>query len=122
VADWEKSKKHRHSCRLPTSIELAGNQNEANSLPDTFVDYERAAEVLHKKIKPLLTASEWQIYDCLYIRGLSEEETAKELGFKSNETHRKPGYNRMTQVKIKSVKIARQLLQDDGIETIEYGS
>ena len=116
VKDWEKVKQFRHNVRIPTRIE--DHLNEAHNLQDSYLDIEKAANILHTKIKPLLTASEWQIYEKLYIEGLSEEDTASKLGFKSTESRNKAGYGRLNQVKTKAIKIAKEILAQDGVETL----
>jgi RNA polymerase sigma factor (sigma-70 family) len=80
---WEKSKKNAHDIKLPTSIE--NSYNEINNLQSNEIDYDRASDNLHAEIKKVLTISEWRIYECLYIKHLSEEETSQKLGLKPSK-------------------------------------
>lgn len=116
-AEWTKKKKFRHEARLPLPIE--NHKNEASSLRESSFDVESAAEILHKKILPLLTQSEQEIYILLHVKHISEEEAAKILGFRTSEPNRKNGYKRFRQVSKKAIGIAKTILIEDGIETLE---
>lgn len=113
---WYNTKRHAHNARLPLALEH--HTNEANSKPEIIFDLERAIGSLHAKIKARLTRSEWDIYDRLYLRNMSEIDTAKDLGFKTTEEGRSVGYKRIRQVKTTIIKMARQILKEDGVEDI----
>lgn len=116
-AQWYKTKRYAHDVRLPVPIE--NHLNEVREKPDNFFDVERATESLHSRIKKRLTNSEWDIYERLYIQNKDEEETAKELGFKTSEVGRKMGYKRIRQVKTIILQKAKQILNEEGVESFD---
>ena len=96
-AYWEKHKKRAYDLKLPLPIE--NHQTEVYEIPHYSYDLEKAIEQLHKKMKEVLKPIEWKIYDCLYIKQLSEEETAKRMGYITRENNRRPGYNTFVRIK-----------------------
>lgn len=111
---WYNTKRYSHDVRLPVSIE--NHVNEVSSKPDIVFDLEAAIKSLHVRIRKNLTNSEWEIYRRLYIENKDEEETAKELGFKTSEKGRKMGYKRIRQVKTIILQKAKKILIDEGVE------
>jgi DNA-directed RNA polymerase specialized sigma24 family protein len=91
-AKWEKTKKRAHDVKLAVSAE--NHIGEVFNIPGETIDYAKAGERLHEEILKILAGNERKIYTYLYIDNLSEEETARKLGYKSNEknSNRKPGY------------------------------
>ncbi len=113
---WYATKRHSHNARLPVTLE--NHMNEVQQQPDNMLDLEGAIKNLHVRMKEELTNSEWDIYHRLYIEHKTEEQTARELGFKTTEQGRKMGYKRIRQVKTLIFKKAKKLIADHGIETI----
>jgi RNA polymerase sigma factor (sigma-70 family) len=111
---WYKKKRFYNDARLPLPLEH--RESEAFTLPDHRVDLEQAMENLHKRLEGMLTDSEWRIYKKYYIENKSQEEIAQELGFKTSERGRKVGYKRIKQVQNKSLKLAREIIKDHGLE------
>lgn len=113
---WYHTKRHAHEAKLPVSIEE--RLNEIHAKPDSMVDLERAGRNLHIAMEKELTGSEWEIYRRLYVEHKSEEDTAKELGFKTTEQGRKMGYKRIRQVKTIIIKKAKKVLSENRLEIL----
>lgn len=92
---WEKTKKRANEVKLPLTLE--NHIQEVYDKPDESCDISKATENMHIRMKKELRNSEFRVYKLLYIDGKSEEETAKILGFCSNEG-RKSGYGRLRQI------------------------
>jgi hypothetical protein len=45
-----------------------------------------------------LTDVQWQLYKALYIKGQDELELAKEMGYKTSEKNRSPGYKQIKNI------------------------
>ncbi|NJO59145.1 MAG: hypothetical protein HC836_12655 [Richelia sp. RM2_1_2] len=116
--EWYNSKRHWHAAKLPVPLE--NHCSEVFSQPSSSFDVEKAALNLHKKIKKKLTVSEWAIYERLYVKNLTEDETAQQLGFETNEKGRKRGYKRIKQVKIIIIKKAKEIINEYGAEGIVH--
>ena len=105
--NWQQNKKGAYDTKLPVPLE--NHSQEIYSLHnDNSVDVEAKAKELHVLMKKELKANEWSAYEHLYIYNRSEEETAKLMGYKSNEKNRPPGYKQIKNLKksiIKKVKI-----------------
>jgi|ERR1017187_5333680 DNA-directed RNA polymerase specialized sigma24 family protein len=110
-AKWEKTKKHAHDIRLPVSIE--NHSQEVFDLPTSYeIDLEKAAKNLHVAMKKILKPFELKVYELLYIKCLSEEETAKKMGWITSEKGRKPGYGRVMQVRKIIMEKVRLTIKD----------
>ena len=78
------------------------------------MDIEAAAKKLHDRMKLILKPNEWTVYKGLFIDNKEEEEVADLLGFKSNETNRKPGYKQIKNIRKKILeKVKRVLLKGE---------
>ena len=63
-------------------------------------------------LKPL----EWRVYDFLYIKGYSEEKTAKLMGYKTSEKNRSPGYKQIKNIKKSIIEKVKKSLKNDEID------
>lgn len=79
-ANWERTKKHAHNCRLPVPLE--NHAQEVFNLSTDALDFDKLSKELHEKIRPHLKPNEWEIYKHLYIAHRTEEETAKIMNYK----------------------------------------
>jgi hypothetical protein len=104
---WENGKKYAHNVKLPVSTE--NHTNEVMEMPSSHIDSEKYILIFHDEMKKKLKLSMWLIYEALYIKNLSEEQVAKDMGFVSHEKNRKPGYARIQQIKRNIIKIAREV-------------
>lgn len=84
---------------------------------DSFLgnDMEAAAGKLVVELKQTLNARQFQAFDLLYIQNLTDEEVAKEMGFKSTETGRKAGYKQIKNLKKLLKEKAAKILKNKGI-------
>jgi DNA-directed RNA polymerase specialized sigma24 family protein len=115
-ANWEKSKKRAHDTKLPLSLE--NHSQEVYSMSSDFCDIERNSKKLHEKMKQILKPHEWIIYQKLYEENLSEEETAKAIGYKTSEKNRTPGYKQIKNVKKIILAKAKELLKNGEIDIL----
>ncbi len=109
---WSENKKEQHFARLPKSLE--DHLDEVSCLQDRYVDLDVAALNLHKRMKLVLTKSEWLIYKGLFVDNKDEAVVAEELGFKT--TNGSVGAKRLRQVKVLAIKKAKEILKEYGLE------
>ena len=106
-ARWEKTKKNAYNIKIPLPIE--SHSHEINAMEfENSLDLEKHANILHKKMEKILKPIEWKIYEAIYIQGREEKDIAEELGYKTSEANRNPGYKQIKNIKksiIKKVKI-----------------
>ena len=116
-AKWQKKKQSGYNIRLAISIDSEDyiEKSNFNSFDGNEIDYDKCIEKIHELIRPQLTKTEEKIYDLLIVQKLSEEEIAKELGFKTNEEGRKPGYKRIRETQNKFVKLTREIIKNHDI-------
>lgn len=91
---------------------------EIYDIPNSHYDITGQIEEMHGKMKSILKPFEYKIYDCLFIKNLSEEQTAKELGYSSKEKWRKPGYNSISKAKKIIIEKARKIIKNGEIDII----
>jgi hypothetical protein len=119
-AKWENGKKNAYDIKLPVSIHENFNDNDGNvtssalDIADkySYIDYDNKIDKFHKKIHEKLTLIEWKVYTCLYIENKSEIETAREMGYRTSEKNRYPGYKQIKKIKNKIYKIGRQIVSE----------
>ena len=67
-------------------------------------------------MKEVLKPLEWKIYDLLYIKNLDENEVAKEMGYKTSEANRSPGYKQIKNIKKSIIKKVKKTLGNEEID------
>lgn len=96
-ANWEKNKKQAHDAKLPVSLE--NHEQEVSNMPNEYVDIEKSALNLHKKMEKILKPLEWTVYNHLFIENKDEDETARLMGYKTSEKGRQPGYKQIKNIR-----------------------
>lgn len=112
-AKWEKTKKNAYDIKMPLSLEFHSYTKNTN--PEDHFDISRATATLHIKIQSALTPKHYLVYKMLFIDGISEEEVARILGYKSNEKGRKAGYKQIKNLKNQYKSIAKKIIQKEDI-------
>jgi len=112
---WEGTKKHAYNVKITLTLE--NHMHELDGGMDSFLgnDMEAAAGKLVVELKQTLNARQFQAFDLLYIQNLTDEEVAKEMGFKSTETGRKAGYKQIKNLKKLLKEKAAKILKNKGI-------
>ena len=114
--NWANTKKSAYNAKLPLALE-----NHSQEVYDRFgqnVNIEDAAEKLHLKMQQVLKPIEWKVYKLLYIKHLDENETAKKMGYKTNEKNRSPGYKQIKNIKKSIIEKAKKILSGGEIDFI----
>jgi len=112
-AKWEKTKKNAFDIKMPLSLEF--HTYSQNTVPEDHFDIGRAALLLHNRMRGLLTPRHYFVYKMLFIDGISEEEVARILGYKSNEKGRKAGYKQIKNLKNQYKTTAKKIIQKEDI-------
>ena len=115
-AYWMKRKQPATQIKIPVSIE--NHVDEVANIFDDSFDIAKHAKLLHAKMKEILKPTEWTIYEGLFILGLGEEEVARNIGYKSNEKGRIPGYKQIRNVSKSIIEKARKCIQNGEIDMI----
>ena len=119
-AKWEKGKKNAKEIKMPLSLDAKSyfnfndrvEEDVAWDIKDTNlpIDYDSKLVEFSDKMKEKLTEVEWKIFNCLYLKNMSELETAQLMGYKTSEKNRSPGYKQIKKVKNKIYEIAQQVV------------
>lgn len=109
---WEKNKKNAYNTKLPVSLE--NHTQEVFSIQQDGIDIEKSAQNLHAQMEKVLKPFEWRIYKMLFIEYKTEEEIARELGYKK-DFDRTSGGNRQIRNLRKTImiKVNKVLYEDD---------
>jgi DNA-directed RNA polymerase specialized sigma24 family protein len=111
-AKWEKSKKSAHDIKLPVALE--NHTQEVHNIIEDEIDIEKAAQKIHLKMRQVLKPIEWKFYELHYIQHKSEEDSAKYMGYKTNEKNRKIGYKQVKNLKKAiMIKVKKYLYNGD---------
>jgi hypothetical protein len=112
---WTRNKQSATHIKLALPIE--NHTDEVYKMPDNNTgDIENGEEKLRVIMKKILKPMEYKVYYQLYVLHQSEEMTGKNLGFISNENHRKPGYRRLYTLIQEVKEKARKYISEFGIE------
>tara|TARA_R100000005_G_scaffold42184_1_gene19852 strand:+ start:654 stop:1349 length:696 start_codon:yes stop_codon:yes gene_type:complete len=116
VAKWEKTKKVAHDVKIAVPLENHLFEVKSQSyIEDNFFSN---AQKLHKRMRQVLKPLEWKVYEALYIKNLTEEETAKLVGYKTSEKDRKPGYKQIKNIQKSIICKVKKILQDNEIDIL----
>jgi len=116
-AVWAKSKKHANDIKM--SLPMENHLTEIFDIPNTNSDLNNSIDEMHSKMEKHLKIFEFRVYKYLYILGLSEEETARRMGYKkSTDPFRKRGYNSILKIKKTIVKTAKKLIEKGEIDIL----
>jgi len=96
-SNWENSKKIAHNIKIPVPLE--NHSQEVYNQSENKIDLNENIYRVHKKMQEILKPLEWKVYNYLYIENKSEEETARLMGYKTNEQNRSPGYKQIKNIK-----------------------
>lgn len=111
---WENTKKHAYNVKITLALEThlheVGNFAEKNV---TF-NIDDATNKLIKELKKQLNSRQFQAFELLFIKNLSDEEVADQMGFKSTETGRKAGYKQIKNLKKLLKEKATKILKNKG--------
>ena len=112
-AKWEKSKKSAYNVKMPTALD---NHSHEIKLPnhDLYL-VDNAAKRLHAEMKKKLSEKNYQIYEMLFIKNMSDAEVAETLGYKTTETNRKAGYKQIKNLKTKFHQQAKKIIETKDI-------
>lgn len=107
---WVFTKKRGCDVKLPLSIDAC--EGEIHQLPCKNQDMELETKDLHKRIKTMLTKTEWEVYEMLYLEHLDKEVVAERMGYKTSESGRAKGYKRIKELEKIFVEKARRILYE----------
>jgi hypothetical protein len=111
-AGWERSKKQAYGVKITVPIENHLNQTECSATDAGYVDtqdIDAVAKTIHSHMEKTLKPIEWTVYKALFIDNVPEEQIALQMGYKSNESGRKPGYKQLKNIRrqiMEKVKVA----------------
>ncbi len=112
--NWEKNKKDAYNIKIP--LPLDGNVQEVSSRRVELVDIEQSIKKINSKMEEMLKPVEWKVYRMLYIENKSENEVASEMGYKTSEKNRTPGYKQITNIKRSIILKVKKAIQKDEID------
>jgi hypothetical protein len=116
-AKWEKTKRSAYNIKIPLSLE--DHSLEVNSIKfNDGNNVEDEIKKVHNKMEQVLKPNEWIVYKGLYVDHLDEDEVAEQLGFRSNEKNRKPGYKQIKNIKKSIIKKTKECLKKGDIEIL----
>ena len=92
-AKWRKSKKSAHDVKIP--LRLDAQEYESSIFQGDSFQIDRAIELIRENLKEELSERHYSIYNMLFIENKTEDEVARFLGYKTNESGRTAGYKQI---------------------------
>lgn len=107
---WENGKKYAHDLKIPVSME--NHLNEVSEIHHNEINVEKAMPIIHKQIKSKLKPNEYKVYECLFIKNMSNEDTAVFMGYSCKEQNRQNGYGRISQIRRIIIKKVKEIMSE----------
>jgi hypothetical protein len=95
---WEKNRRQACAIKIPLPLENHCDEGE-HGLYENPQDIEAAALKIHAYMQKILRPAEWKIYKALFVDGLSEEEAAKLINYRTTEKGRFAGYRQLKKIR-----------------------
>ena len=111
---WEQRKKSAYDIKLPVSMEY--HAHEVSEKFDSSIDTMNSIVKLNRKLKDILKPGEWTVYESIFIKGETEADVAKKLGYRSNEVNRTPGYKQIKNITKSIIAKTKKLIRDGDID------
>tara|TARA_Y100000401_G_scaffold117238_1_gene125261 strand:- start:2320 stop:3033 length:714 start_codon:yes stop_codon:yes gene_type:complete len=113
-AKWEKLKKPAYDIKMTVSLE--NHQNYYMSFESSNIqDYASAEQKLHSLMRASLNDKQFFIYKMFFIDNLDDEDVAKILRFKTNESGRKAGYKQIKNLKKMLYEKAKKIIKENDL-------
>jgi hypothetical protein len=112
--NWERNKKDAYNIKIPVPLE--GHVQEVSSRRFDVGDIEDSIKKINIRMKQVLKPIEWKVYEMLYIDNKTEKEVASEMGYKTSEKNRTPGYKQITNIKRAIILKVKRSIQKDEID------
>lgn len=113
-SNWERTKKRAYDVKLPVFLE--NHSREVYEMASDSLDVEAASIQLHKKMKSILKANEWKVYEALYMEFKTDEYVAKIMGYRTSEKNRPPGYKQIKNIKKSIIQKVKKVLAKGEID------
>ena len=95
---WSKYKKNAHDVKIPLRLDSMEFDQVSDSNPSHF-EINNCIGRVEKELKKELHDKYYSVYVMLFVDNKTEDEVAKELGYKSNEQGRTVGYKQIKNIK-----------------------
>ena len=116
---WNKTKRHAYNVKITLALDNHIHEIDGGSESYLGIDLEVASQRLIQELKKELNSRQFQAFELLYIKSLTDEEAAAEMGFKSTEAGRKAGYKQIKNLKKLLKDKAAKILKTKGIAFLE---
>lgn len=107
---WSKSKADGFNLKTPEPI--TQEHILISSKPNFNIDWGKSIDKMNTLLKDHLPENLYQIYEDLYVNGVSEEDLAKKLGFKTSEANKSAGYKQIYNFKKEIMKVAKEVAKE----------
>ncbi len=108
---WECTKKHAYNVKITLSLDSHIHEIDGGAEYHLGADIDRASGKLIEELQKVLNDRQFKAFQLLYIENFTDEEAAKEMGFKSTESGRKAGY--------KQIKNLKKLLKEKAVKILK---
>ena len=120
---WAKAKKNAYEIKRAKDIDT--NVHEINKPDESNIDYEKFIRAIRKEIdsrstdiKYKINLTTLKIFDMSYMEKLDDEDIAKKLGYKTNESNRSPGYRNISLHRKVIKEVAKELLKREDFDFV----
>jgi len=113
---WEKNKKQAYEVKMPLSMEHFTNNQDIGYHDKQDIDV--VAQTIHEHMQKTLKPTEWTVYRLLFIEGMTEEDVALKMGYRTTEVGRRAGYKQIRNIRKAIMTKVKKALQNDEIDIL----
>jgi DNA-directed RNA polymerase specialized sigma24 family protein len=108
---WQKNKQAGFNIKIARSIDDVNSEESFKTASSDF-DWGDNVEKFHRAMEERLPKDLFSIYKLLYIDHRDESEVAAEMGFRTKESGRTPGYKQIHNIKKKILEVAKEVVNE----------
>lgn len=112
-AKWEKTKKSAYDIKM--AVPLESKDYEVKKISCNNTDMTHAVNRLHEEMEKQLSRRHYRVYEMLFIEFKSEQDVAKEMGYKTSEKGRSAGYKQIKNLKKQFKDMAKKMIKTKDI-------
>jgi DNA-directed RNA polymerase specialized sigma24 family protein len=122
LRDWRAGKEASYRLILAESTDTCVKndhhyEQKVKIAAESNPDYEKAGDRLHELVMKGLNPISQKIYRLLFIEGKTDKEVSDEMGYRTSENGKKPGYRRISGMKKILIKRAKKIMRDHDVFT-----
>ena len=113
---WQEKMLGKSFAHNPSSLDETNFAFSA--APGEFPDHIKFLKQVAPKVRKLVDPKTYRIFNLIYVKGLTDEQAAKKLKYKSSEKLKSAGYKTLSIHKKKIYEVIKQILAEEDYQFV----